>query len=225
MVNERREGFIDGAAEAMAEGGIFVPAALLRTYRRAGLSDTEAMLLLQLMLFRSAEFKELPAWEEIGERIGLEPEEVGELLQGLIKRGFLSIDEHYDEQSAVMYESFNWSGWFRKASDAMAGAAEPERKKPAAPLRKEASANLFSVFEQEFGRPLSPMEFETISSWLDQDRYPEELIRFALKESVFAGKLHFRYIDRILLEWSRNRVTNADEARAHTQKFRGGGKG
>ena len=45
---------------------------------------------------------------------------------------------------------------------------------------------------------------------------------FALKEAVFAGKLHFRYIDRILIEWSRNRVTNTDEAKAHTQKFRGG---
>ncbi|RXZ80251.1 DnaD domain protein [Paenibacillaceae bacterium] len=82
--------------------------------------------------------------------------------------------------------------------------------------------DLFSLFEQEFGRPLSPMEFESIGAWIDQDGYADELIRFALKEAVFAGKLHFRYIDRILLEWSRNRITNIDEARSHTQKFRGG---
>ena len=49
------------------------------------------------------------------------------------------------------------------------------------------------------------MELETISGWVDADRYPDELILLALKEAVFAGKLHFRYIDRILLEWSRNR--------------------
>lgn len=59
---------------------------------------------------------------------------------------------------------------------------------------------------------------------MDQDRYPEELIRMALKEAVFAGKVHFRYIDRILLEWSRNRVRSAEDARAYTQKFRGGGR-
>ena len=53
--------------------------------------------------------------------------------------------------------------------------------------------NLFTIFEKEFGRPLSPMELETISGWVDADRYPDELILLALKEAVFAGKLHFRY--------------------------------
>lgn len=84
--------------------------------------------------------------------------------------------------------------------------------------------SLFSIFEKEFGRPLSPMEYEAISGWVDEDRYPEELILLALKESVFAGKVHFRYIDRILLEWSRNRVKNAQDVKAYTQKFRGGGR-
>ncbi|MHA6533352.1 DnaD domain protein [Paenibacillus sp. BAC0078] len=88
----------------------------------------------------------------------------------------------------------------------------------------EESRSLFSIFEKEFGRPLSPMECETISGWVDQDRYPEELILLALKESVFAGKIHFRYIDRILLEWARNRVKNAQDVKAYTQKFRNGGR-
>ncbi|MNV78427.1 DNA replication protein DnaD [compost metagenome] len=87
---------------------------------------------------------------------------------------------------------------------------------------EEETPSLFVVFEREFGRPLSPMEFETIAGWLDQDRYPEELIRLALKESVFAGKVYFRYIDRILLEWSRNRVKNAQDVKAYSQRFRGG---
>ena len=45
---------------------------------------------------------------------------------------------------------------------------------------------------------------------------------FALKEAVFAGKLSLKYIDRILIEWSRNRVTNIEEAKAHAGKFYGG---
>jgi DNA replication protein len=91
-------------------------------------------------------------------------------------------------------------------------------------VEEEETRNLFSIFEKEFGRPLSPMECETISSWVDQDRYPEELILLALKESVFAGKIHFRYIDRILLEWARNRVKNAQDVKNYTQKFRNGGR-
>ncbi len=71
---------------------------------------------------------------------------------------------------------------------------------------------------------MSPMEYETITSWVDQDRYLEELILLALKEAVFAGKVHFRYIDRILLEWSRNRVRNAQDAKEYAQRFRGSGR-
>ncbi|UQZ32361.1 DNA replication protein DnaD [Paenibacillus sp. PK3_47] len=89
---------------------------------------------------------------------------------------------------------------------------------------EEEVRSLFSIFEKEFGRPLSPMECETISGWVDQDRYPEELILLALKESVFAGKVHFRYIDRILLEWARNRVKNAQDVKNYTQRFRNGGR-
>jgi len=59
---------------------------------------------------------------------------------------------------------------------------------------------------------------------VDQDSYPEDLILLALKEAVFAGKVHFRYIDRILLEWSRNRVKTVEDAKAHIQKFRTGSR-
>nr|WP_315603012.1 DnaD domain protein [Paenibacillus aurantius] len=76
------------------------------------------------------------------------------------------------------------------------------------------------IFEKEFARPLTPMELETISGWLDQDHFKEELILAALKEAVFAGKVHFRYIDRILLEWQRNRIQTVDQAKEHAQKFR-----
>ncbi|MNR60303.1 DNA replication protein DnaD [compost metagenome] len=50
--------------------------------------------------------------------------------------------------------------------------------------------------------------------------YKEELIMTALKEAVFAGKVHFRYIDRILLDWSRNRVSTVDQAKEYSQRFR-----
>lgn len=82
--------------------------------------------------------------------------------------------------------------------------------------------NLFALFEEEFGRLLTPMEIETINGWLDKDGYPEPLIVAALKEAVFAGKLHFRYIDRTLLDWARNRIRTPEEAKDYASRFRGG---
>lgn len=251
MKESERAAYAQGIAAGMADGGVYVPAGLLRHYRKAGLNADEAMVLLQLMLFRQAEYNEFPTLEQLGERIGMDPQETARLVQRLMKEGFLAIEESFDPLSGVQSEAYNWRGWLARTAAVMSGQEkrndvvrrETEGRSGADALtgggrdnggiglglsaerKPPAQQNIFSVFEQEFGRPLSPMELETISGWLDHDRYPEELILFALKESVFAGKLHFRYIDRILLEWSRNRVTNADEARAHAQNFRGGGKG
>lgn len=231
-LNAWQEGKKAGMASALSEGGVYVPGILLRTYRDVGLSDAEAMLLLQLMSYRQAESNEFPTPEQLAARMGVTSQAIGQLLQRLIKSGFLTIDERIDEASGVQYERYNWQGWLHLAVAALeedvndAGAQTQQLPQGSGRGQQEEAQipNLFKLFEREFGRPLSPMECETISSWLDQDRYPDELIRFALKEAVFAGKLHLRYIDRILIEWSRNRVTNPDEAREHSRRFRSGGQ-
>lgn len=60
--------------------------------------------------------------------------------------------------------------------------------------------SIFSVFEEELGRTLSPMEYEHIKDWVTNIK-SEELIRAALKEAVMNGVSNFRYIDTILNEW------------------------
>lgn len=212
-----------GMAAVMNEGGMHVSALLLRSYRQLELSDTEAMLLLQLMMFRESEGMEFPTPDQLAERLGTTPRAVEQLIGRLMKDGFLTIDDQMDSLSGIQSERYNWSGWLLKAAEWTAQEKRETKKAERQPVKRIVDpSSLFSVFEQEFGRLLSPMECETISGWLDEDKYADELIRFALKEAVFAGKLNFRYIDRILIEWSRNRVTNVDEARAHSQKFRGG---
>ncbi|MBO9597714.1 MAG: DnaD domain-containing protein [Cohnella sp.] len=236
MVMYGRNDYARGLAEAYMDGAASIPYSLLRSYRSLKLNDTEAMLLLQLIAFRQLEQNEFPTIEQLQERIGSSSSAVGQALQKLMKMGFVAIDEVYEPITGVQSEKYNLAGLFQKLAlyNATAEAAETAASAEANPSRSGGTtqavaasppaggSNLFVLFEQEFGRPLTPMEYETINSWLDQDQYAEELIRFALKESVFAGKLHFRYIDRILLEWSRNRVTNVEEARLHAQKFRTG---
>lgn len=227
MSDELWKAYAHGWSAAMAEGGVMVPHVLLRTAGRLGLKDSDVLLMLQLMSFAQAEQTEFPTMEELAERIGSTPRIVGERISRLIKDGFLSIDDYVDSVTGVQAERYNWSGWLMKAAEQAAEdkrtAKRSERQPvPAAAGRRNGASNLFSVFEQEFGRLLSPYECETISAWIDQDRYTEEIILFALKEAVFAGKLSLKYIDRILIEWSRNRVTNVEEARAHAEKFYGG---
>lgn len=217
---------IEGLTSLMQEGGVYAPLLLLRTYHKLGLTDTELLLLLQLMAFKQAEGVEFPTPEQLANRMGKTAQEIGQLLRRLMREGLLAIDGEEDPVTGLQSERYNWSGWFDQAAELhlseQRSSIAQDSKVPQQPSSEPPPINLFSLFEQEFGRPLSPFELDRISSWLDEDGYSEELVRFALKEAVFSGKLYIRYIDRILLEWSRNRVTNVEEARSHTQRYRNG---
>src|SRR5690625_4495392 len=66
--------------------------------------------------------------------------------------------------------------------------------------------NLYSMFESEFGRPLSPIEMETLVMWIEDDKYSPELIQLALREAVLSQVYNFKYIDRILLNWEKKNI-------------------
>mgnify|MGYP000028342882 FL=1 len=65
--------------------------------------------------------------------------------------------------------------------------------------------NMIDVFEEQFGRPLTPMEFDSIKEWV-QSGYSEEMILKALKEAVKSQVLTLRYIEGILINWAQNGV-------------------
>lgn len=64
------------------------------------------------------------------------------------------------------------------------------------------NSDIYSLFEREFGRTLSPYEYELINKWLEKG-VSEETIKEALKEAVLNGVRNFKYIDKIIYEWSK----------------------
>ncbi|OBR64780.1 DNA replication protein DnaD [Paenibacillus oryzae] len=226
MSDDLWKAYTHGMAAALGGRGVYLPSLLLKSAAELGLNHSEVMLLLQILICSEGEGNDFPTPVELAEVMGSTSRQVEGWLGRLIKDGFLSIDDFVEPGTGIQGERYNWSGWLMKAAEwETARKREARKSSESTTMRKtkpKPDTNLFSVFEQEFGRLLSPMECETISAWLDQDNYSEEIILFALKESVFAGKLSLRYIDRILMEWSRNRITNAEEARAHASKFHGG---
>lgn len=67
---------------------------------------------------------------------------------------------------------------------------------------KKSKEDIFSIFESNFGRTLSAMDYEIINAWIDRG-FSEELVIAALKEAVYNGALNLRYIDKVLYEWNR----------------------
>lgn len=66
--------------------------------------------------------------------------------------------------------------------------------------KTEVKENIFEIFEREFARPLSPMEFEIINDWLNHGTN-EELIVEALREAIYNGAKSLRYVNKIILSW------------------------
>ncbi len=79
-------------------------------------------------------------------------------------------------------------------------------------------SNIYEIFEREFGRTLSSMEYEIISGWLESN-YQEEVIIEALKEAVYNGANNLRYIDRILYEWNKKGIKNVSQVRKEKEHF------
>ncbi len=68
--------------------------------------------------------------------------------------------------------------------------------------QKEEEVDLISIFENAFGRCFSAVELNILNSFKSCG-YDDEMILDALNEAVKAGVFNFRYIEKILLNWSK----------------------
>lgn len=81
-------------------------------------------------------------------------------------------------------------------------------------------SNIFEIIEKEFGRTLSPIEYEIIKAWLDGNM-SEELIKEAIKEATFNGVSNLRYIDKILYEWGKAGIKTVEDVEKNRKKRKG----
>jgi DNA replication protein len=66
--------------------------------------------------------------------------------------------------------------------------------------KKDKKNDIYTKFEQEFGRTLSPLELEMINKWLSDGNDPDFIIE-ALKEAVYNGAKSLNYINKIIHNW------------------------
>ena len=64
------------------------------------------------------------------------------------------------------------------------------------------NTDIYQLFEKELGRTLSSFEYELINKWLENGT-DENTIKEALKEAILNNVRNFKYIDKIIYEWSK----------------------
>lgn len=198
----------------LQEGNITIPTLLFSEYRKLNLNETELVLLLNILTFIE-KGKEFPTPEELSERMTISISDCNDLLRRLIQRGFIEIMDQYSHDG-IRFEKYSVFPLWEKLVDQfmLNNLAAKQTEK------KSEETDLYTCFEKEFGRPLSPFECESLGMWLDDDHHDPSIIKAALREAVMSGKLNFRYIDRILFEWKKNGIKTIEQAKRHGQQFR-----
>ena len=77
--------------------------------------------------------------------------------------------------------------------------------------------SIYEVIEENFGRPLSPMEYETINSWMED--YSQDIIEYAVRKSVMYNKRYFSYVNGILKNWKTSGFRTLQEIKDHEIKL------
>ncbi len=192
---------------------VLIPQLFFKHYKELKITDDEAIILLHLIAFH-AENNDFPTPNDLEQRLHKTNNEIAIQLQRLLQKGFLEISQGVDN-SGKLFEKYSVYPLWERILDFIESQERTDEKIS----KKNEEGELFSIFEQEFGRLLSPMELETISMWLDVDHHSPEVIKAALKEAVVAGKVSLRYIDRILFEWKKKNITSIKQVEQHTQQF------
>ena len=138
----------------------------------------------------------------MNKRLGLSEKEILESFNTLVTKKLISLDVKNDK-SNHMVETISLEGIYRLVNISLNEEKQEEEKE-----------NIFDIFEKEFNRKLTPMEYEIVNAWLENDT-SEELILGALRESIYNGVKSFRYIDKIIYEWGKKGFKTMDDVKNH----------
>lgn len=71
--------------------------------------------------------------------------------------------------------------------------------------------DVFDIIQNNFGRTLNDLEYDTIESWKNYN-FPVELLIYAIKKTVLKNIYNISYIDKILYEWNKNNIRTVAQA-------------
>ena len=178
-----------------------MPKELLFNYKKLNITDSEFTIIIYLINQSNNIYNP----KQIGNDLKLELNNVLELINSLCEKNIIKIE--MKKINNIRSEIINLDSLYEKLAFSL---TEVEEKN---------ESNIYNVFETEFGRTLSPMEFEIINGWIDNG-YSEELIKLALKEATYNGVSNLRYIDKIIYEWGKKGIKTKEDVENNRKQFK-----
>ncbi len=184
---------------------IIVPRYLFNNYKRLNMTEEEFVILIYL-LDLGYEFMYNPL--SISEELHIDKFKAMELINSLVEKKIISFEVKKNSQNQKE-EYISLELLYSKLFNLLI-----ERKEET----NIDNADIFSVFEAEFGRTLSPMEMEIIKGWVNSN-FSYELMLEALKEATYNGVNSLRYIDKILYEWKKKGLVTKEDIIKEKEKY------
>lgn len=189
--------------EIIKKSDIVIPKILFDNYKKLNISSDELIFLIYII-----NNNEIFNPKKISIELNISLNEVMETMEQLSSKGILKVE--LKKIGNIRNEYINLDGLYSKLTFIIMDDQKQETK-----------ISIYDIFEKEFGRTISPMEYQIIGAWLENGT-SEETITLALKEATYNGVSNLRYIDKIISEWNKKGIkTKQDVEKArinHKQK-------
>lgn len=184
--------------DILKNGGIVVPRLLLTNYKKLNITDKELIVLIYLIDNNDFNPEKISTDLKIDDFLSiidsLSKKDIVKIetrVRNKVHEEYVCLDELYSKLALLLIEN------------------KEENKE----------TTIFDIFESEFARPLSPIEYEIIGAWLEAG-VSEQLVIEALKEATYNGVSNLRYIDKILSEWQKKGVKDKKDIEKARKDFK-----
>ena len=187
--------------EIIKEKDIIIPKFLFLNYKKIGLTEVELIFVIYLLnnnIFNP---------KQISIDLGITLNEVMENMETLSSKGIIKLESK--KTGNIRNENINLEGLYDKLTFNILNTED----------KQENNKNIYDTFEKEFGRTISPMEYEIIGAWLENGT-SEEIITLALKEATYNGVSNLRYIDKIISEWTKKGIKTKEDVEKSRMNFK-----
>ena len=149
------------------------------------LNEYELVLLLNIITFIE-KGNDFPTPEELSSRMTITVSECNEMLRRLIQKGLIEIMDETSSEG-IMFEKYSVAPLWERLVDQFL----MKNKMTQAVTKKIDETDLYSCFEKEFGRPLSPFECESLAMWMDDDHHDPIIIKGSIARISHVRKVKF----------------------------------
>lgn len=190
----------------LQDSPIVVPKILFNNYKRLNISEEELVVIMFIIsLGNKIEYNP----DIFVKELNMDKLRVMMNINNLMSKNILSLEMIKNGRKTEEYISL--SLLYDKLVNIVIDVSEEDNVK--------IDNSIFTVFENELGKLLSPMQIETIKEWVKTYKN-EELIITALKEAVMNGVYNFNYIDTILNEWHKKGYKNKEDILKDKSSYR-----